>query len=427
MVGREASASQLSAAANWAPDTYQPRIDGMSFRELTLAVGIACVLAGACESAGGDDGGGAPTPAADAGTAASGTASASRRRPSGFTSLSLLAGRLGERGDADGDAATAAFNFPQSLATDGNGNLYVNDNTGVRAIVLAAGKVTTLSRLSEARAAGDSGHLFTARIEETIRNDMSPHWRLDIELEIEKLAIATGRAKPLVGSRRIRPPPPKSWGKAQEQICATVVIGGDPEFEMNRASLAYDEAGNLFVALPVVGIIRKFVIRTGKATTLAGSPWEGGSADGVGTAAKLDYPSAMAYDGAGALYVADTGNATIREVEVRTGSVTTVAGSPGIPGNADGIGGAAKFNGPSALAYDGAGNLYVADTGNSRIARITVATREVTTIVDNPDGAEVRLGPLATARLGRPTGLAVGPGPALYVSLGYENAVLELR
>jgi sugar lactone lactonase YvrE len=104
-------------------------------------------------------------------------------------------------------------------------------------------------------------------------------------------------------------------------------------------------------------------------TTLAGQPTAGGL-DGNGAAAQFGAPNGIAVDSSGNIYVADTINDTIRRV-TPAGAVTTFAGALGIPGNADGQGSAARFNGPTAVAVDAGGNVYVADTGNGTVRQIT--------------------------------------------------------
>jgi secreted PhoX family phosphatase len=103
-------------------------------------------------------------------------------------------------------------------------------------------------------------------------------------------------------------------------------------------------------------------------TTLAGSGTSG-YADGNGTSASFSFPSGVAVDGSGNVYVADSGNNRIRKI-TPSGIVTTLAGS-GTSGYADGNGTSASFNSPSGVAVDGSGNVYVADWGNNRIRKIT--------------------------------------------------------
>ena len=107
-------------------------------------------------------------------------------------------------------------------------------------------------------------------------------------------------------------------------------------------------------------------------STLAGMAGIVGSADGSGAAAQFSSPSGIAVDTAGNLYVADHNNSTIRKITA-AGVVSTLAGTAGVFGSADGSGAAAQFSAPSGIAVDTAGNLYVADLSNSTIRKITAA------------------------------------------------------
>src|SRR5439155_497450 len=140
------------------------------------------------------------------------------------------------------------------------------------------------------------------------------------------------------------------------------------------AGVASDGVGNLYVSDYSNQTIRKVVIATGAVTTLAGTPGQYGAADGTGAAARFSDPSAIASDGAGNLYVADVFNNTIRKIVIATRAVTTIAGTAGVAGAPDGTGTAAPFNIPHGIASDGAGNLYVADLIDSTIRKIVIAT-----------------------------------------------------
>src|SRR5205807_6164625 len=126
--------------------------------------------------------------------------------------------------------------------------------------------------------------------------------------------------------------------------------------------VATDSAGNVYVADSGNNTIRK-ITPGGVVTTLAGTPGVTGSTDGTGAAASFNFPSDVATDGAGNVYVADYNNNTIRKI-TPAGAVSTLAGA-GLFGSADGTGAAASFNFPSGVATDSAGNIYVADAGNS--------------------------------------------------------------
>ena len=130
-------------------------------------------------------------------------------------------------------------------------------------------------------------------------------------------------------------------------------------------------AGNVFVADTDNNTIRK-ITPAGVVTTLAGTAGLSGSADGTGAAAASTRPDGVAVDGAGNVFVADTDNYTIRKI-TPAGVVTTLAGTAGSSGSADGTGAAARFIEPYGVAVDGAGNVFVADTGNNTIRKITPA------------------------------------------------------
>ena len=105
-------------------------------------------------------------------------------------------------------------------------------------------------------------------------------------------------------------------------------------------------------------------------SNLAGMPGSSGHLDGTGIAAQLNTPCSVAVDGSGTLYVADGGNHTLRKI-TSSGLVTTLAGSPGVSGSANGTGNAARFNNPCGVAVDAGGTVYVADTGNCTIRKVT--------------------------------------------------------
>ena len=138
----------------------------------------------------------------------------------------------------------------------------------------------------------------------------------------------------------------------------------------NPIGVAFDGDGNLYVADTYNNTIRK-VTPAGEVTTFAGSG-SSGSDDGTGTAAGFGEVMGAAFDGDGNLYVADAGNNTIRKI-TPAGEVTTLAGSAGSSGSINGIGPAARFSSPRGVAVDGDGNLYVTDTYNSKIRKVTPA------------------------------------------------------
>jgi len=132
-----------------------------------------------------------------------------------------------------------------------------------------------------------------------------------------------------------------------------------------------DSAGNAYATDGVQNVIWK-ISPAGTIALFAGSTTASGSLDGTGAAATFNSPGGMAIDASGTIYVADSGNNTIRKV-TSGGVVTTIAGTAGVAGSADGTGSAARFYEPGGLALDSAGNIFVADIGNNTIRKITPA------------------------------------------------------
>jgi len=179
------------------------------------------------------------------------------------------------------------------------------------------------------------------------------------------------------------------------------------------SAVAYDADGNIYVADTYNNTIRK-VTSAGTVTTLAGSPGLYGSADGIGSAARFSAPSGVACDRAGNVYVADMGNDTLRKI-TPAGVVTTLAGSAGLGGFADGTGNAARFYLPQGVACDAAGNVYVADTGSYTIRKVSTSG-EVTTLAGGAWSQGIADGTGSAARFHDPTGIACDAAGNVYVA-----------
>jgi sugar lactone lactonase YvrE len=180
--------------------------------------------------------------------------------------------------------------------------------------------------------------------------------------------------------------------------------------------LARDAGGNLYVVDSGNSTIRK-ITPAGTVTTIAGTAGSSGSADGTGGAARFNSPSNVAVDAAGNVYVADSGNQTVRKI-TPAGVVTTLAGTAGMRGDADGVGAAARFNQPWGIAVDAAGNVYVADTQNYLIRKIT-RTGTVTTLAGTRGMRGSADGDRATASFLGPRGLTIDTAGDLYITDWY--------
>jgi sugar lactone lactonase YvrE len=191
----------------------------------------------------------------------------------------------------------------------------------------------------------------------------------------------------------------------------------------NPSGVAVDKAGNVFVADSSNSLIRR-ISGGGIVTTFAGSPGQPGSANGTGAAARFRIPHAIAVDRSGNLYVTDYGNQTIRKL-TPAGVVTTIAGGVGIEGSTDGPGSAARFRYPIGLAVDAAGIVYVADTENHTIRRISLAG-EVTTFAGAAGSAGSTDGARSAARFNFPSGIAVDASGNLYVSDASNHTIRKI-
>lgn len=194
-----------------------------------------------------------------------------------------------------------------------------------------------------------------------------------------------------------------------EMLAGSPTGGGyyDGLFSAPRA-IATDAAGNVYVADTGNHAIRKIDIHR-SVTTVAGLPGApGGFADGVATLARFRFPAGIAVDPiSGALYVSDKDNHVIRRI-TPDGSVTTIAGEPGVAGTADAQGTAAKFAYPRGLVVDANGIIYVADAGNHAIRRVT-PDGVVTTFAGRPRVAGSANGPALEATFNEPSDIAIDP------------------
>lgn len=322
------------------------------------------------------------------------------RRVTADGTVSTIAGAAFTVGSADGNGSAARFYYPSSIAASG-GVLYVADfaNHTIRAID-GAGVVTTIAGTAGS-AGGVDGTGAAARFNAPIAAAAAPGGVL---LVADYYGHTLRRVAP---SRQV-----STLAGTPARVGSTDGTGADARFFEPRG-VAVDAAGNLIVADAENNTIRR-ITPAGEVVTVAGTAGTAGSADGIGAAARFDFPVAVAADAAGNVYVTDTLNHTIRKI-TPAGQVTTLAGLARTLGSSDGAGGAARFHGPSAVTVDRGGTIYVVDRSNHTIRRIT-GSGDVTTLAGAPGiaGAADGVGGAASFRL--PEAIAADGAGNLYVT-----------
>ncbi len=326
--------------------------------------------------------------------------------------VSTFAGS-GIAGSANGAGTAASFQQPVDIGIDVNGNFYVVDvassgpNVGNNLIrkITPAGVVTTFFGIGYNPSNGLAPYFFP----EGVATDGSGN------VYVTDLAALGNSA----GGNVIL--------KISPSGVATTVAGGVQGFVNGTGTAAsfasplgivVDASGNVYVADDNNNAIRE-ITPASVVTTLAGNGVAGES-NGTGTAASFNGPQYLAIDASGNLYVADTGNNLIRKI-TSAGVVTTVAGN-GQAGATNGTGTAASFNRPTGIAIDASGNLYVTDTGNNLIRKITPAG-VVTTIAGNgSQGSTNGSGTLAS--FNAPFGITIDAAGNLYVA-DYGNNLIR--
>jgi sugar lactone lactonase YvrE len=324
------------------------------------------------------------------------------------SNVTTLAGCTPNAGSTNGIGDTARFSSPYDVAADSAGNLFVADylNYIIRKAT-PGGIVTTL-----AGSAGLSGHTdangSAARFFYPLgvaADTTGNVYVADTANQTIRMVTPSGDVTTLAGN-------PLSTGSADGSNSAARFY--------NPSGVAVDRAGNVFVADRANHTIRKITAQ-GQVTTLAGSPGLAGTNDGFGSVARFNSPYGVGVDQVGNILVADTYNLTIRRISP-SGLVTTVAGTPGVAGSTDGSAQIALFNYPFRLACDAAGNIFVADTYNSTVRKIT-PSGTVTTIGGASKSRSSVEGLVNDARFSRPYGIAVDSVGSIYVADGDNNNI----
>jgi trimeric autotransporter adhesin len=342
-----------------------------------------------------------------------------RISPDGTLNVVAGNGILGASGDG-GPATSASLRSPQGVAVDSDGNLYIANTGNGRIQKVSGGTITTVAGGGNGNGvfSGDGGPATGAL-----------------------LNTPSGVAVDSAGNLYIADSNNNRIRKVSNGTITTIAGNGNPGFSGDggpaaSASLndpvgvAVDSAGNLYIAERLNSRIRK--VSNGTITTIAGNGNQEFSGDGgSATSASLSYPSGVAVDSAGNLYIADLGNNRIRKVSYgtnTTGTITTVAGNGN--GELSGDGGPAtnaSLSQPEGVAVDSTGNLYIADTQNFRVRKVSYGVTTTGTITTLAGNGNYRFsgdgGPATSATLNGPVGVAVDAAGNLSIADFYASRI----
>ncbi|WP_162537524.1 choice-of-anchor D domain-containing protein [Granulicella sp. WH15] len=273
-------------------------------------------------------------------------------------------GTAGFSGDG-GPAISAELNSPYGLAFDKAGNLYVADssNNRIRMVAASSGTITTVAGTGTHGFSGDGGAAIHAEMGSPFGVAVDSTGNLyigDFQNErIREVTASTGIITTVAGNG--------TYGYSGDGGAATSARLASPY------GVAVDSIGNLYIADENSNHIRLVTAATGIITTIAGNGTQGDSGDGgPATSAELNLPDEVTVDSSNNLYIVDENGHRVRKVALGTGIITTVAGT-GTPGHS-GDGGAAikaELNYPNGMVVDRDGNLYIADTGNAIIRKVS--------------------------------------------------------
>lgn len=367
--------------------------------------------------------------------------------------VTTLAGSAGITGSTNGIGPATMFNAPVDITTDGS-NLYVIDwynNNAIRKIVISTGEVSTLVVGSDPMYSSFYNGITTDGINLFVSDTTNN--------VVNKVDIATGSVSTLAGlagssglvdgsatearfqrpravtkvglslfvidsnNNKIREINIPTGDVVTKEINSKSTDGSAAIATFNRPADITTDGTNLYVADAGNSSIRKIVISTGAVSTLAGKSGYAGSVNATGIQARFNYPTGITTDGTN-LYVADEHNRTIRIVEISTGNTTTLAGTAGITGSADGTGPAARFDSPNHITTDGI-NLYVTDSGNNTIRKIVISTGIVTTLAGTAGITGSEDGTGTTASFNWPDGITTD-GINLFVTDYKNNTVRKI-
>jgi DNA-binding beta-propeller fold protein YncE len=327
--------------------------------------------------------------------------------------VSTLAGTAGVGGSVNGTGAAASFQLPGGLAVDSTGNVYVADtNNDIIRKITPGGVVTTLAGFHGVAGSTDSPTGSLARFNQpmavAVDSVTGNLYVADYINSTIRKVTAAGAVTTLAGTAG-------TFGHNDG-------TGAAASFNGPQGVALDSTATNLYVADPYNRTIRQVVVSSGVVTTFAGTTGTDAWLDGTGIAAHFAFPASVATDSSNNLFVADTDNNMIRMITTPGAAVTTLAGSIGGRGYADGSGSAAQFSDPHNVAADAAGNIFVADLANNVIRKIAPAG-VVTTFVGTAGVTGSADGTGAAAQFNAPFGMVFDSLGNLYVADSNNNTI----
>lgn len=348
------------------------------------------------------------------------TAHTLRKVTTYWRNVATVAGSYGLSGSTDGTGADARFNAPRGVATDGT-VIYIADSNNY---VVRRTSIDTGATVTIAGSPGLYGTSDGAGVDARFR---TPH---GLALHGSSLYVADR------DNYAVRMIDLATSGFPVSTVAGTPGSNGGIDGDKATARLGSveavvaDSSGVLFVADYSNSAIRR-VDTDGTVSTPYGALNSAGSADGVGSAARFNAPSGIAYLSSTppVLIVSDSGNHTLRKIDLSTGMVSTLAGLAGQSGSADGTGSAARFDNPKGIAVEshapGGPNVYVVDNSAGTIRLVDTASGAVSTYVGAAAVDEAADGTGPTARFGGP-GDMLDLGDYLLVADSGGNALRQL-
>ncbi len=272
----------------------------------------------------------------------------------------------------DGGAATSAeLNSPEGVFVDSAGNIFIADtnNSVIREVVASSGNILTVAGNGTAGYTGDGGAATSAELSGPFGVFVDSAENIYIadtgNSVIREVAASSGLISTVAGNGTVCDPPTSTCGDGGVATSAQLSF---------PSGVFVDVSEDILIADTLDFRIREVTASNGIIATVAGTGGRGYAGDGAAaTSALLDTPYGLFVDTAGDIFIADTDNAVIREVVAATGNIQTVAGNNAAGAGFSGDGGqstVAQLNSPSGLFGDGAGDLFIADTDNSRIRKL---------------------------------------------------------